>query len=91
MPTPVGIRVPRVRLAVPGEAEAFAPARQHAEVVVVGVVFHHQDHDVPDLRQQVRAGRQGRLGERLAGPGGPAAQAAARFEALQPLPCQRAA
>ena len=43
------------------EREALAAAAQHAEVVVVGVVLHHQHDDVLDLRQQVGAGGQGRL------------------------------
>ena len=56
---PSGPRVGHVGLAVGPERETLAAARQHAEVVVVGVVLHHQDHDVLDLRQQVRARRAG--------------------------------
>ena len=41
--------------AVGTERQALAPVGEHAEVVVVGVVLHHQDDDVPDLRQQVGA------------------------------------
>src|SRR5262249_41755607 len=37
------------------------PALQHAEVVVVGVVFHHQDDDVLDQRKTIAANRHRRI------------------------------
>ena len=39
----------------PGRAQTVTAAGQQAEVVVVGVVLHHEHHDVPDLRQPVGA------------------------------------
>src|ERR1035438_5462007 len=42
--------------AVGAEGETVAPL-QHAEIVVVGMVFLHQDHDVVDAGQAVAAGR----------------------------------
>ncbi len=50
-----GARIGYLRLSVGSEREALTAAAQHAEVVVVGVVLHHQNHYVLDLRQQVRA------------------------------------
>src|SRR5258706_14602545 len=41
--------------AVAVKRQAIAPPRQHAEIVVIRVVFHHQDHDVLYLRKAVRA------------------------------------
>ena len=45
----------------PTEREAVTAA-EHAEVVVVGVVLLHVDHDVLDLRQEVGALGLGRVG-----------------------------
>jgi hypothetical protein len=42
-------------------SEPLAPA-EHAEVVIEGVVLHHQHDDVLDLRQHVGAGRAGGIG-----------------------------
>ena len=55
----VGPAVGHVGLVVGPERETLAAALQHAEVVVVGVVLHHQHDDVLDLRQEVRPRRQG--------------------------------
>src|SRR6201999_1214863 len=44
-------RVGRVRAV----RQAVATVLQRAQVVVVGVVLHHEHHDVLDLRQQIRA------------------------------------
>ena len=74
----LGVQVRHVGLAVGVPREALAPAVQHAEVVVVGVVLHHQHDDVLDLRQQVGPGGQRRLGAlsglQRAGVAGPAFQ-----------------
>ena len=81
--------------AVGTERQALAPVGEHAEVVVVGVVLHHQDDDVPDLRQQVGALGQVRArpvaGLRRDDPAprrGPRRRRAAASDlaALQPLP-----
>ena len=55
----VGVRVERET--VGAEPEPVAPA-EHPEVVVEGVVLHHQHDDVLDGRQRVGAGRE--VGER---------------------------
>src|SRR6185437_1073159 len=55
IPTSVRYVVNDVRRAVGPQRQSLAPASQHAQVVVVGVVLHHQHDDVPDLRQQVGA------------------------------------
>ena len=68
----VAARVGHRGLAVRSEREALAAAAQHAEVVVVGVVLHHQHDDVLDLRQQISADGQGRI------------RALARFRGFQP-------
>ena len=53
---PVTIRVAVQRRAFGAEGEAV-PAVEHAEVVVVGMVLLHQDHDVIDAGQAVGSGR----------------------------------
>ena len=50
-----GAAIGHLGLVVGAERETLAPALQHAQIVVVGVVLHHQHDDVPDLRQAVRA------------------------------------
>ena len=45
-----GVRIGYLRLTVVAERETLAPALQHAQVVVVGMVFHHEHDNVPDLR-----------------------------------------
>jgi hypothetical protein len=55
------IGIPGIRCAVVTERESLPPA-ERAEVVVEGMVLHHQDDDVLDLRQHVGAGRAGRIG-----------------------------
>jgi hypothetical protein len=52
-----------VRRAVRLQRESRTAAGEHAEVIVVGVVLHHQHDDVLDLRYQIGAGRPVRLGE----------------------------
>ena len=59
----VGPRVGDVGLAIGPQRESVTPALEHAEVVVVGMVLHHQHHDVLDLRQEVGARGQGRPGK----------------------------
>ena len=54
-------RVGRQRRAVRAAGQPVPAAGQHAQVVVVGVVLHHQHDDVLDLRQQIGADRQVRL------------------------------
>ena len=66
----VGVPVGCLGLAVGAERETVAAIVQHAQVVVVGVVLHHQHDDVLDLRQQVGPDRAGGLRWR---PGGRAA------------------
>ena len=86
----IAARVGQLRLAVWPEREALTAAPQHAEVVVVGVVLHHQHNDVLDLRQQVCAGRPGRL---RALPGLQAAhetRPALQLVSFEPLPHDRA-
>src|SRR6266542_2796443 len=61
--------IEHLRLAAAIHREALAATLQHAEIVVVGVVLHHQHHDVPDLRKEIGSGRQGEPGTR-APPGG---------------------
>ncbi len=68
----VGVRVGGERPAAWAEPEPVrAAAAQHAELVVVGVVLHHQHDDVLDLRDRVGARGQLRVGQRsrLAEPG----------------------
>ncbi len=77
---PVRGEVDDVRGAVGTERQALAPSGEHAQVVVVGVVLHHQDDDVPDLRQQV-----GALGQVRARPG---AGARGRDPAPRRDPCR---
>ncbi len=82
----VGIRVRRLRLAVASELEPVAPPGEHAQVAVVGMVLHHQDDNVLDLRQQVGAGRQ-RRDRALAWPEcGHGATPALQLMPLKPLP-----
>jgi hypothetical protein len=86
----VGARVGHPRLAAGSEREALAAAPQHAEVIVVGVVLHHQHDDVLDLRQQIFAGG---LGRHRARPGPRAAHQALpalQLTAFEPLPHDRA-
>jgi hypothetical protein len=45
-----GIAVEYVRLTVGAERKSLATASQHAQVVVVGMVLHHEHDNVPDLR-----------------------------------------
>ena len=52
----VAVGFVRGRLPVRSEREPVAPAGQHPQVVVVGVVLHHQDHDVLDLGEAVGTG-----------------------------------
>ena len=73
-----------VRGAVGPQRQALAPAGQHAQVVVVGVVLHHQHDDVLDLRQQV--GALGQVRPRPAAGVGPGDPAPPDRAALQPLP-----
>ena len=62
---PVAIRVGRGRQPVSPEPEPVRPrAPQHAQVVVVGVVLHHEHHDVLDLRDGVGARSQLRVRQR---------------------------
>ena len=84
-----GVGILGIRRAVVPEREPLPPA-EGAEVVVEGVVLQHQDDDVLDLRQHVRAGRTGGIGP-VAGPGGarpplPLAQ----LPPFDPLPGARA-
>src|SRR4029079_18813134 len=58
---PCGVRVLGIRGAIVAEREPLPPA-EGAEVVVEGVVLHHQDDDVLDLRQHVGASRTGGIG-----------------------------
>jgi hypothetical protein len=57
---PICTPVEHLGLAIGAKRESLAAACQHPEVVVIGMVFHHQDHDVPDLRQKIAAGRERR-------------------------------
>ena len=82
----LGPGVGDLRLAVRAERETLTPARQHAQVVVVGVVLHHQHDDVLDLRQQVSAGRLVRRRE-LSGPvAGNTAGDPLQLTLLEPVP-----
>src|ERR1039457_830084 len=54
LPVLVGIAVQG--RAVGAEGETVAPF-EHAEIVVIGMVFLHQNHDVVDAGQAVAAGR----------------------------------
>ena len=58
---PCGVRILGIRRAIVTERESLPPA-EGAEVVVEGVVLHHQDDDVLDLRQHVGASRTGGIG-----------------------------
>ena len=84
IPTSVRYVVDDVRPAIGPQRQALAPASQHAQVVVVGVVLHHQHDDVPDLRQQV--GALGQVRPRPAVGVGPDDPAPPDRAALQPLP-----
>ena len=70
-----GVGILGIRRAVVTEREPLPPA-EGAEVVVEGVVLHHQDDDVLDLRQHVGAGRAGGVGP-VARPGDGASAAPA--------------
>jgi len=78
----VGVR--RRGLAAGEREPVRARPAEHAEVIVVGVVLHHQDHDVLDLRDRVRARGQAGIGprtglpQRRGGTAGAAGRAAAR-------------
>jgi hypothetical protein len=66
-----------------GEPVAVA---ERAEVVVEGVVLHHEDHHVADLRHSVRAGRDRGVGEAGQIPGGvPVPEPAPPGELLEAL------
>jgi hypothetical protein len=61
----VRIGVADQRQAIAAEPEPVrAQAAQHPQMVVVGVVLHHQHHDVLDLGDGVGARRKLRVGER---------------------------
>ena len=82
----LGPGVGHFRLAVRSERETLTPARQHAQVIVVGVVLHHQHDNVLDLRQQVGARRLVRRRE-LPGPAaGNAAGDPLQLSLLKPVP-----
>src|SRR5215472_16698641 len=55
------VRILGIRRAIVTERETLPPA-EGAEMVIEGVVFHHQDDDVLDLRQHVGADRAGGIG-----------------------------
>ena len=86
----VGTRVGHGRPAVRSEREALAAAAQHAEVVVVGVVLHHQHDDVLDLRQQIGADGPGRNWGLTRFSGSRAACQVPRLVPLEPFPHHRA-
>lgn len=64
LPLSVARRVPVGGPAVGAQREAVAPG-QHAQVVVVAVVLHHEHHEVLDLGHGVGARRPVRKGQRL--------------------------
>src|SRR5690242_17862699 len=84
-----GVRILGLRGAVVTDREPLAPA-ERAEVVVEGVILHHQHDDVLDLRQHVGTGRTGGIGPLLppvmTGPPLPPTQ----LLALDPLPATNA-
>src|SRR5215470_1756402 len=55
------VRILGIRRAIVTERETLPPA-EGAEIVIEGVVFHHQDDDVLDLRQHVGADLAGGIG-----------------------------
>jgi hypothetical protein len=79
-----------LRLTILTERETLTAALQHAQVVVVGMILHHQDDDVPDLRQQVRASRQGWPRERPESPAARAPGPASHLDLLESVPHDRA-
>jgi hypothetical protein len=84
-----GAQIRYLRLTILTERETLAAALQHAQVVVVGMILHHQDDDVPDLRQQVRASRQG-WPRRPESPGARAPGPASHLDLLESFPHDRA-
>src|SRR5258708_11306968 len=61
----IGVRIRGGRLPVRAKPEPIGTwAGKHAELVVVGMVLHHQHDDVLDLRDSVRAGRPVWVGKR---------------------------
>ena len=84
IPTSVRYVVDDVRPAIGPQRQALAPASQHAQVVVVRVVLHHQHDDVPDLRQQI--GALGQVGPRPFADVGPPDPAPPDLPALKPFP-----
>src|ERR1700729_1719762 len=63
-PARAGAGIGRVGRAVRAQGQPVAAPGKHAEVVVVGVVLHHQHDNVADARQQVGTGRLARVGRR---------------------------
>ncbi len=62
---PAGVRVRRRRRAVRTDLEPIgSEPGEHAELIVVGVVLHHQDDNVRDIRDRIRAGREVRIRQR---------------------------
>src|SRR5262245_11723631 len=82
----VRARIRHDGLAVGPQREALAAAAQHAEVVVVGMVLHHQHDDVLDLWQQVSADRLGRIRGLARFRGSGAACQVPHLVPLEPLP-----
>jgi hypothetical protein len=78
--------IEHLRLATGIHREALAAALQHAEIVVVGVVLHHQHRDVPDLRKEIGSGRQGGPGTRAPPGGRPAAGQALHLVLFEQVP-----
>ncbi len=84
------------RVGILGIRRTIVPAREPlppaecAEVVVEGVVLHHQDDDVLDMRQHVRAGRAGGIGPVAAPDGARPPLPLAQLPAFDPLPSARA-
>ena len=82
----VAARVGHGGLAVRSERETLAAAAQHAEIVVVGVVLHHQDDDVLDLRQQISADGLRRIWGLARFRGSTAARQVLHLVPLEPFP-----
>jgi hypothetical protein len=63
-----GGRVRRRGMAIGSDREPISPRLltrappQHAQIIIVGMVLHHQNQDVVDLRKAVRTFRPGRKG-----------------------------
>ena len=86
---PRGVRVLGFRRAVVTKGESLAPA-QRAEVVIEGVILHHQHDDVLDLRQHVGARRAGGIRPVPRPQVPPPPLPAAQVPALDPLPSAHA-